>query len=166
MLIQSLGDVFVLVQLATFVVQTLNDAATKAPKQVKDLIDDASRLKRMLTNMETIIDRQGAALKPHDEIKQDMVQILIRCGEMVKGLEHIATSYESIAAKEGEGAGSESRAKQWLKAMNSLQVLYRRVKWTTVDAAVKDLRGLLQQHMQALQVIMQFLATSVEFNPR
>lgn len=161
MLIQGLGDIWVLVQGVTFMVRTLHAAVTKAPKQVQELLGDATHLKSLLLGIESMVNEQGAVLKPHDEIKRDMVQVLRRCGDMVTALEQIATSHQIIVDEEGEASEAESKAKQWLRAMNSPQGLYRRIRWTTMENAVRELRELLAQHMQALQVIMQFLATLV-----
>jgi hypothetical protein len=161
MLIQGLGDIWLLVQGATFALQTLKDAAKNAPREVKDLIEDVENLKLCLKGIEGVIDSQGAVLRPHDDIKKGMVQVLRRCAEMVDGLERIAASHKSIVQTEGEVSGEEAKRKQWLLAMDKAYRAYLRIKWTTMDAAITDIRTLLQQHMSALQMIMTSVAASV-----
>lgn len=161
MLVQGLGDIWLLVRAATFALQTLKDAAKNAPREVKDLIEDVANLKLCLKRIEGIVNNQGAVLKPHDDIKKGMVQVLRRCAEMVDGLERIAASHKSIVQTEGEVSEEEAKRKQWLLAMDKAYRAYLRIKWTTMDAAINDIRTLLQQHMSALQLIMQSVAASV-----
>jgi hypothetical protein len=162
MLVQGLGDIFLLVQSVKLLIETLHAAVRKAPKQVQGLLEDVAALERLIVAINSMVNEHGAVLKPHDDIKSGMVQILPRCGEMVEGLAQIASSYKIIVENEEEASEDESKANQWLRAMSSPRVLYLRVKWTTMENSIQKLRELLAQHMQALQTILQLLAASVQ----
>ncbi|KAF7503244.1 hypothetical protein GJ744_004072 [Endocarpon pusillum] len=157
MFIQGLGDAWVIIQIATKVIQVLRHAAKNSPKEVTDLIEEAENFRTCLDHVKSVIDNDGAILKPHDEIKRGLLQVLKRCGELVESLQNTASSYESIVKNEGDASDGDAKRKQWLTAFDKGYRGFLRIKWTTLEAAVKDVRMLLQQHMTALQMIIQSL---------
>jgi len=162
MLIQGLGDIWLLVQAGTIVIQKLYAAATTAPQEVKDLIDDAATFKALLRQTEISIHKHGTILRQHDDVKAAIVRVFRRCGDMLDHLERIANSYESIVETEGEASGDERRRKQWLKAIDNAYKAYRRVRWTTEDGALRELRHLLHEHEGRLQTVMSSLSMLVK----
>lgn len=162
MLIQGLGDIWLLIQAGTTVIQKLRAAATTAPQEVKDLIDEAATFKAWLIQTQISIHTHGKILRQHDDVKAAIVRVFRRCGEMLDHLEMIANCYKSIVEKEGEAPGDERRRKQWLKAIDNAYKAYQRVKWTTEDEALRGLRHLLHEHEAHLQTVMSSLSMLVE----
>jgi hypothetical protein len=155
MVINGLGDVYILVQITTTAVEKLA-AARHAPKEVRELIEDAHAFKTCVSEAHTTIHNNGAILKPHDGIKRSMVWLLKRCEETAGEMQKIALSYEDIVEKEGEATRADVVRNQWLRA---LKTGYQRIKWTTMDEAVKELRTQLTQHIQVLGLTNQLLLT-------
>jgi hypothetical protein len=162
MLIQGLGDIWLLVQAGTIVIRKLHAAATTAPQEVKDLIDDAATFKALLRQTESSIYRHGTVLKRHNDVKAAIVLVFRRCGDMLDHLERIANAYENIVEREGEAPGDERRRRQWLKAIDNAYKAYQRVRWTTEDGALRELRQLLHEHEAHLQIVMSSLSMLVK----
>ena len=149
--VQALGDVWVLVQIATTVVQKLHAAATTAPKEVRELIDNTKYLESTLKHTKAALEEHGAILRSQDDVQEGLLIVLRNCGETLGDLKKVVKEYEKIVSEDGTTATAtvEKRRKQWADAFKTG---YCRIKWTTMDGTIDHIRKLMGQHFTALQL--------------
>lgn len=161
-MIQGIGDVAVLVNLAVSVAQKLDRAVHKAPAEILDLKDDAQALELALKRVLAILREEGSLLRPHDDTKAALGAQFRRCGGLLEDLKKIVAEYEVvIVTNDGAPVGDEAtQRKAWLAASKkACQDAFLRLKWTTMDKVVSYFHNQLNEQLAVLNVTITCLQT-------